>query len=97
MHYLKDKLGIDNYYWTNSTNDRSRNVWEALCFEQICKDHIMAIKFKLGIPGVLTEESSWFVRGDRKKGIKGAQIDLLISRSDKVVSICEIKFSIELL
>ena len=93
MHYLKDKLGIDNYYWTNSTNDRSRNVWEALCFEQICKDHIMAIKFKLGIPGVLTEESSWFVRGDRKKGIKGAQIDLLISRSDKVVSICEIKFS----
>ena len=27
------------------------------------------------IPGILTEESSWFVRGDKKKGIQGAQID----------------------
>jgi len=93
FHYIRDNYGKDEHYWSNSTNDRSRMVWEGLAFEQVCKDHIMAIKHKLGIPGILTEESSWFVRGDKKKGIQGAQIDLLISRSDKVVTICEMKFS----
>ena len=93
MHYLKDRHGKDEHYWTNSTGDRSRGTWEGLTFEQVCKDHIMAIKYKLGIPGILTEESSWFQRGDKKKGISGAQIDLLIERSDKVIDICEMKFS----
>lgn len=93
MHYLKDRHGVDEHYWTNSTGNRSRSVWEGLTFEQVCKDHIMGIKYKLGIPGVLTEESSWFQRGDKKKGISGAQIDLLIDRSDKVIDICEMKFS----
>lgn len=93
MHYLKDKYGKDEHYWTNSTGDRSRSIWEGLTFEQVCKDHVMAIKYKLGIPGILTEESSWFQRGDKKKGVRGAQIDLLIERSDKVIDICEMKFS----
>ena len=93
MHYLKDRHGKDEHYWTNSTGNRSRSTWEGLTFEQVCKDHIMAIKYKLGIPGILTEESSWFQRGDKKKGIKGTQIDLLIERSDKVIDICEMKFS----
>lgn len=93
MHYLKDRHGKDEHYWTNSTGNRSRSTWEGLTFEQVCKDHIMAIKYKLGIPGILTEESSWFQRGDKKKGISGAQIDLLIERSDKVIDICEMKFS----
>ncbi len=93
MHFIRDNYGKDEHYWSNSVNDRSREVWEGLTFEQVCKYHVMAIKYKLGIPGILTEESSWFVRGDKKRGIQGAQIDLLISRSDKVVTVCEMKFS----
>ena len=52
------------------------------------------IKHKLGILGVLSDESSWFVKTDDDKGISGAQIDLLIDRRDHVVSLCEIKYSI---
>lgn len=42
---------------------------------------------------MLSEESSWFIRANKEKDISGAQIDLLISRRDRVITICEIKFS----
>ena len=65
-----------------------------MTFEQLCKDHISQIKRKLGISGVLTEESIWFTAGDEELGVAGAQIDLLIERRDRVINICEMKFSI---
>ena len=58
----------------------------------MCKDHIDNIKDKIGIKGVLSPTSMW-----RKIGTKdstGTQIDLLIDRRNRVISICEIKFSI---
>lgn len=59
----------------------------------MCKDHVYQIKKKLGISGVLSEEYAWFTKGDEDLGISGAQIDLLIERRDRVINICEIKFS----
>ena len=55
--------------------------------------------FFFGIAGGLTETSSWFskIKDDSHKGEKqkrGAQIDLLIDRRDRVINLCEIKFSI---
>lgn len=72
----------------------AKNAWAGFTFEQVCKDHTLQIKKKLGISGVLTEESAWFCTEDDDKGIGGAQIDLLIDRRDRVVSICEMKYSI---
>ena len=65
-----------------------------MTFEQLCKDHIPQIKGKLGISGVLSEESIWYTSGDEELGISGAQIDLLIERRDRVINVCEMKFSI---
>lgn len=70
-------------------------TWAGLTFEQVCMDHILQIKHKLGISGVLSEESSWFVTADEENGISGAQIDLLIDRRDGVISMCEMKHSID--
>ena len=53
-------------------------------------DHICQIKKKLEIGGVLSEQSIWFQRGDEND--KGAQIDLLIDRRDRVINVCEMKF-----
>ncbi len=89
--FLKDSYGTDEHYWSNSVDNPSKRAWEGLVFEQICRDHVPLIKHKLGISGVLSEESSWFVRGD--KNFSGSQIDLLLSRRDRVVTLCEIKFS----
>lgn len=92
LHFVKDNYGRDEHFWSNSVDNPSRRIWEGLTFEQLCKDHIKQIKFKLGISGVLSEESSWFVMADEDKGIGGAQIDLLIDRRDRVINLCEIKF-----
>ncbi len=72
--------------------DQRRIVWEGLAFELVCLLHSDQIKRKLGISGVATEESSWrFVSDDSR--LRGAQIDLVIRRGDRVTNLCEIKYS----
>lgn len=92
LHFVKDHYGKDEHFWSNAIDNPARKVWEGLTFEQLCKDHIPQIKKKLGISGVLSEESSWFVLANPEKGFDGAQIDLLIERRDNVINLCEIKF-----
>ena len=58
-------------------------------FEQICMLHIPQIKKALGISGMLTEASSWM----GSDGVEKGQIDLVIDRRDRVVNLCEMKFS----
>ena len=94
FRYIHKNYGKDEHYWSNAIDNPARKVWAGLTFEQICKDHIGQIKQKLGISGVLSQESAWFTEGDEDKGITGAQIDLLIDRRDRVVSICEMKYSV---
>lgn len=92
--FIKDYYGKDEHFWSNSIDNNSKRAWEGLTFERLCKDHVKQIKHTLGISGVLSDESSWFVKGDEEKGVSGAQIDLVIDRRDHVVSICEMKYSI---
>ena len=93
FRYIKDNYGKDEHYWSNAIDNPSRRAWEGLTFEQVCKDHIKQIKQKLGISGVLTEESVWYTRGDEDLGIDGAQIDLVLERRDRVINLCEMKYS----
>ncbi len=94
--FIKDGFGRDEHFWTNTLDHPSRRVWAGLTFEQLCKDHISQIKKRLGIAGVLSEESSWFYsnHGSDQSPGSGAQIDLLIDRRDQVVNLCEIKYSL---
>lgn len=94
FHFIKDKTGMDEHYWSNTTDNPARRAWAGLTFEQLCKDHIPQIKHKLGISGVLSEESVWYVQGNEEEGITGTQIDLIIDRRDMVTNLCEMKFSI---
>ena len=45
----------------------------------------------MGISGMLTSVCSWSCRGDGEK--KGAQVDLVIDRRDRLIDLCEIKYS----
>ena len=49
------------------------------------------IKDALGISGVISSEYSWKTMGTEEE--HGAQIDLLIDRSDDVINLCEMKYS----
>lgn len=93
FRFLKDNHGKDEHYWSKALDIPSRRSWAGLTFEQVCKDHIYQIKKKLGISGMLSEEYTWFTRGNEELGTAGAQIDLLIERRDRIINICEIKFS----
>ncbi len=75
--------------WLSRLGNPRWRAWSGYAFEQICHYHINSIKKHLGISGVYTEVSTW--RSKKREG--GAQIDLLLDRNDRVINICEIKFS----
>ena len=83
----------DPNFWTNQINTPKVNTWKGLAFERICLNHVEQLKNKLGIAGIYTDVNSWYSKADPEKGIGGAQIDLLIVRSDRVINLCEMKFS----
>ena len=51
--------------------------------------HIKQIKQALGIDRIGTQYYSW----RSKNSVQGAQIDLLLERADRVINLCEIKYS----
>ena len=55
--------------------------------------HIHQIRQALSISGVATEVSAWFDKADQKKSTRGSQIDLIIERADRIIHLCEMKFS----
>ena len=84
----------DEHYWTIRTDTSVRNTWCGLAFERVCFDHVNEIKAGLGISGVLTEVHSWAAKADKGSGTKGAQIDMVIVRNDRIINLCEMKYSI---
>ena len=95
LRFVKDYHGRDEHFWSNTLDNPSIRAWAGLTFEQVCRDHVPQIKKKLGISGVLSEESAWFSRPDPKDkdAGSGAQIDMLIDRRDRIINICEMKYS----
>ena len=83
----------DRKYWEKTIDSPARRAWTGLAFERVCLQHSEQIRKKLGITGVLTDECSWRCTSDSEKGIYGSQIDLVIDRKDRVVNLCEMKFS----
>ena len=92
LFYLKFVEGHDSLsegFWLQNLSSQNIVTWRGLAFENVCFNHISQIKNALGISGVKTTQSAWSKRGDDEGG---AQIDLLISRADNIVNLCEIKF-----
>lgn len=88
LRFVKKNYG-DEHFWTNNINTPTINTWEGYAFEQVCFAHLPQIKKALGIAGISTKVSSW--KSTDKES--GAQIDMVIERSDKVINICEIKYA----
>jgi len=79
-------------YWLQKRSTPSWRSWSGFAFESVCQKHTDQIKVELGISGMSTIESSWHYKPRSKKEM-GAQIDLLIDRSDHCITLCEMKFS----
>jgi len=90
IKYVKNNVSKDDYYWTNLIDGGGRRSWSGHAYEMLCLRHVSQIKQKLGISGISTEVLSW----RSKESKPGAQIDLLISRRDDVINLCEMKNSL---
>jgi len=87
--FIKDSKAQGEGAWLSRIESPKWRSWSGIAFEYICLKHINQIKGSLGIRRVYTEISPW--RSNKKED--GAQIDLLIDRNDRVINICEMKFS----
>ncbi len=89
--FLHNKNNKDEHWWTNNMHSHSVESWQGFSFETICMIHLEQIKRKLGISGISTTTSSWRKLGNDED--KGTQIDLVIDRADRIINLCEMKFS----
>ena len=78
-------------FWYDNQNSPKLNAWRGLAFEDVCFVHQQQIRAALGISGVHSEIYPWHLSADGKT--KGAQIDMIIERADRVVNLCEMKFT----
>lgn len=105
LRFVKDYKGMNENAWS-TMSDGKRNVWSGYAFEQVCLLHVNQIKKALGIAGIASDVCAWsgIPKGNRaplnpnqmQRGTidgKGAQIDLVIDRGDKVMNLCEMKYS----
>ena len=90
--FMRENTRGDRSFWSHFCGTPAFAAWEGLAFERVCLAHIDRIKEALGISGVAVKVASWRCRGN-PGGPRGAQIDLVISRADNVVNICEMKFA----
>ena len=90
--FLKENYAKDEHYWSNSIDLPKRRTWLGLTFELLCLKHIKEVKVALGISGILSTFYSYNRKATEEN--KECQIDLVIDRRDNVLSLCEIKFSI---
>ncbi len=89
--FAKDRDDGDENFWSHSIASPARVAWEGLAFECVCLEHVDRIKNALGISGVASSIASWRSLGDGERR-RGAQVDLVISRADRVTNLCEMKF-----
>ena len=92
LHFLDGESNPDECFWLHSSNSPRVNSWRGLAFERVCFWHVRQIKSALGVSGVLTHVYCWRHVADDVYPL-GAQIDMLIERADRVINVCEMKFT----
>lgn len=84
-----NEFSRSEHYWRDHCDSSATRAWRGIAFEELCLGHVSQLKNSLGIADVATEQSAWIVPGTEDQ--KGGQIDLIISRKDNMVHVCEMK------
>lgn len=99
--FMHNKGSFLDNYWVKMQATAEYDSWCGHAFEIVCLHHINEIVKALGIDGSINTPCSWSYRPTAKvmadeeadEDLRhGTQIDLLIDRSDRSVSICEMKY-----
>jgi hypothetical protein len=92
FRFMAGRKLTGNDLWEKISKQPIYYTWAGYAFERMCQQHILHVKKALGIGGVATTQAAWRTTAKRT-GTNGAQIDLVIDRSDQSINLCEIKYS----
>lgn len=90
LKFIEESQGFGQSSWQTISHTQSWKSWSGYAFENLALRHSTQIKKALGISGIYTTTSSFYVKGTPQQ--QGLQIDLLIDRSDHAINLCELKF-----
>ena len=100
FHFMHNNNTFLKGYWTKMVATSKYASWCGYAFEIVCLNHLEQIVKALGIDGTISTICSWSYTPPKQLRdtndddlLQGAQIDLLIDRSDKTITVCEIKYS----
>lgn len=85
LTFIKKGKLFDDAAWMHMQGSSVHNNWLGFSFERLCFAHLSQIRNALGVSGVATRTFSF--QTDE------TQIDMLIERADKTITVCEIKWS----
>ncbi len=91
LTFVRDSKAEGEGAWLAQMDSPRWQAWSGYAFEYLCRNHIASLKKHLGISGIYVEISAW----RSQKSENGVQIDLVIDRKDRVINLCEMKFSTE--
>lgn len=98
--FIEPNNGKDKNWWVKNMDKPVVTSWMGNTFEVVCIKHHEQIKDALGLKVISTSTTTWRhlpqesvnADGVKDNDNKGAQIDMVIERSDRVIHLCEIKF-----
>ena len=102
LRFMHDGNNFLKGYWQKMQMTANYASWCGYAFEIVCLNHLEQIIHALGIDGTINTPCSWTYHPSKSvlsdvyadEDLKmGAQIDLLIDRSDRTITICEMKYS----
>lgn len=89
LDFIEKNGMIPETFWLSNVTSPPIITWRGHAFENVCFNHIEQIKKALGISGISTTQSAWTKMGEE---YQGTQIDMIISRKDNIVNMCEMKY-----
>ena len=96
LHWVDSrKRNFAQDHWITQSQRPSYYAWSGYAFEAICMKHIKQIIKALNIKSASTIGSWRYAPEKMKNKLEndGAQIDLVIDRGDKSITVCEIKYT----
>ena len=88
-HSFIESMPSDEQFWAHNFRTPKVNTYFGLSYERVCMAHVPQIKKAIGIDQIGTEYYSWRSNDPNQR----AQVDLIIERADRIINLCEIKYS----
>ncbi len=104
FRFLQGNETVMDDYWQKVQLTDAYSNWCGYAFEVVCLNHLEQIVNAMGISGSLNTPCSWYYKPSKKvlqdeepdeDLLNRAQIDLLIDRSDNMINVCEMKYSLD--